>query len=164
MKYMALLTVLLLTACGFSPMYGNSAATNNASIKSNLDLVEIAVIPDREGQFLRNELIDRFYINGYPSTPRYNLSIDKVRERVSNFDITINNEATRRQVLLSTKMALKDTQTNEVILSRSLNAVTSYNVLESEFSTVVTEQSAREAALNDLARQIEQQVVLYLNR
>lgn len=164
MKYMALLTVLLLTACGFSPMYGKSAATNNASIKSNLDLVEIAVIPDREGQFLRNELIDRFYINGYPSTPRYNLAIGKVRERVSNFDITINNEATRRQVLLSTKMALKDTQTNEVILSRSLNAVTSYNVLESEFSTVVTEQSAREAALNDLARQIEQQVVLYLNR
>ena len=53
---------------------------------------------------------------------------------------------------------------DQVVLTRQLNAVSSYNVLPSEFSTRASEQNAREAILNDLARQIEQHVTLYLNR
>lgn len=165
MKYFLVFNLmLLLSACGFSPMYGQNAATNNQSIKSNLSQIDINVIPNREGQFLRNLLIDRFYINGYPASPNYKLSVSPIRENVSNFDITISDEATRRQLNLQTKMHLIDITTNKTVLTRPLTAITSYNVLESEYSTIVTEQSAREAALGDIARQIEQQIVLYLNR
>jgi LPS-assembly lipoprotein len=50
------------------------------------------------------------------------------------------------------------------VLSRTLLASTSYNVLSSQFTTRVSEDDARLNALNDLARQAEQQIVLYFER
>jgi len=152
--------VHLISACGFSPMYAESS--NNMGVTNDLDRISISIIPNREGQFLRNALIDRFYINGEPSNPRYALRIKPITEKVFDFDITVDSEATRRQLKLTSYMTLVDLKTGEPALNRKLLATTSHNVLESEFSTLVTEQSAREAALNDLARQIERQIALYL--
>lgn len=153
------------TACGFQPMYGTaSKSPTGQKTHSALSTIDIDVIPDRSGQFLRNELIDRFYKNGYPSSPQYTLKLSPIKQDIVNFDITIDSEATRRQIRLRTNLVLMDEANNSVALKRDLLAITSYNVLTSEYSTLVTEQSAREAALSDLARQIEQQIVLYLNR
>lgn len=161
MKLLPLLLVLFITACGFSPMYGKHSSAQNSDVRSALNQISIDVIPDREGQYLRNALMDRFYAGGIPSNPAFRLQIDKIQESVADFDITIESEATRRQLHLSTKMRLIDSQTQKILLERSLSAITSHNVLESEFSTIVTEQSAREAALNDLSRQTERQLALY---
>jgi len=59
-------------------------------------------------------------------------------------------------------MRLINTSSGRIVLDRRLVGITAYNVLESEYSTLVTEQSARESALNDLARQMEQQVILFM--
>ncbi|HPF77703.1 MAG TPA: LPS assembly lipoprotein LptE [Alphaproteobacteria bacterium] len=164
MKFLSLFSVLILAACGFSPMYGNSSGANATAPEAGMDQVAIAIIPDREGQFLRNALIDRFYSNGMPANPAYELSFSKINEGISDFDITVDSEATRRQLKLSTTMTLTDNATKQIVLKRPLQAITSHNVLDSEFSTLVTEQSAREAALNDLARQAERQIALYFSR
>ena len=155
---------LQLSACGFSPLYGDSKAVNNASLKSNFDQIEIANIPDRSGQYLRNALLDALYRNGYPSTPHYRLEVRPIVESISDFDITIESEATRQQIRLKTEMALIDLKTGKTVLNRPLLAITSNNILESEFSTLITEQSARDAALNDLARQIERQLALFFSK
>lgn len=160
MKYFILLSVLFLTACGFTPVYKGGAGQQQ-NVSSALSNIDIAIVKDREGQFLRNALIDRFYRNGYPSNPQYRLVTNDIEETISDFDITIDSEATRQLIKLTTSMQLIDLQTNKAVLNRTLVATTSNNVLESEFSTLVTEQAAREAALNDLARQIERQVALY---
>lgn len=162
-KILLFLSVLLLSACSFSPMYGSENAQNNSSTKSNLNQVEISIIPDRSGQYLRNELIDRFYTDGYPSNPRYKLSVAPIQETVSDFDITLESEATRQQIKLATSLNLIDLESGKNVLNRPVRAVTSNNILESEFSTLITEQSAREAALDDLARQIERQLALYFS-
>ena len=147
-----------LIACGFTPMYANK---ENNNLMADLNQIEITIIPDRSGQFLRNELIDRFYTNGYPAQYQYVLSVQPIVERISDFDITVESEATRQQLKLSTSIMLTDKETNKRLMQRNLSAITSSNILESEFSTLITEQSARDAALNDLARQIEQQLALY---
>jgi len=168
MRIISLIALLTLTApissCGFQPMYGNQSVTGHASARAAMNEINIAVIPDRSGQFLRNALIDRFYTSGYPSNTTFELDVQPVRERIVDFDITIEDEATRRQIQMAANFTLKNNETSETVLERRVDATTSYNVLESEYSTIVTEQSAREAALNDLARKIEQQIVLYLNR
>ncbi|MEM6810883.1 MAG: LPS assembly lipoprotein LptE [Pseudomonadota bacterium] len=162
-KLWSVLAVFALASCGFQPQYGQNSGPSPI-IAQKLDSIEIGIIPDREGQFLRNALIDRFYETGYPSTPRYLLQIRPIQEQIFDFDVTLEDAATRRQLRLMINMVLVDRASNEEILNRSLTANTSYNVLESEFTNIVTEQSARESALNDLARQIESQIVLYLNR
>jgi LPS-assembly lipoprotein len=145
-------------------MYGTAhdASTQSAAL---LNQIEIGLIPDRSGQILRNNLIDRFYTQGAPTDAPFLLSIQKIDERINSFDITITAEATRRQVVLTTSYTLTDRQTGRVLMEpQTAQAITSYNVLNSEYATLVTEQSAREAGLGDIARQIERDITLYLKR
>jgi LPS-assembly lipoprotein len=156
--------LLTLAACGFSPMYGSGAGSNGLSGTAGMDQVGIALIPDETGVYLRNILIDRFYQDGYPSAPRYALKIQTIQKTINDLDITVDSESTRRQIKMATSFTLVDSQTSTSVLSRNVTALTSYNVLGSQFTTRISEADAREAALADLARQIETQVVLYFKK
>ena len=167
MKKLALTTLscLSLVSCGFSPMYGTAFQSGDVvDVRATLEHIEIGHVKDREGQFLRNALIDRFYVDGRPSQVDYVLSISDVDESRTDLDITKSSDATRAQLRVTTSIALLDQATNEVVLERSFKAITSFNVLTSEFATRVSEQAARENALNDIAGQIELQIGLYLKR
>jgi LPS-assembly lipoprotein len=160
---------LLLSACGFEPVYGINR-NMPVGVETRLADVEIGAIYgkdreyDRAGQYLRNALIDRFYRAGRPASPRYHLEITELQEHLVELDITKSADATRGQLRISTAMILKDANTGEQLLGRHVAAITSYNILASEFSTRVTEDNARANALDDLARQIEQQLSLYFRR
>lgn len=156
-------TLLLITACGFHPVYGVNKHTSLGA-EDRLERIEIAVIPDREGQALRNLLIDRFYRHGYPDRPQYHLIVEPISENLIDLDITKTADATRGQLQLATRFRLLGTRDGQVLLSRDLRAITSYNILAGEFATRVSEQNARENALKDLARQIESQITLYFKR
>lgn len=164
-KIILMAAILSIAGCGFSPVYGtHNINAHESNANASLKQIRIAPLPDRSGQYLRNALIDRFYTDGYPINPIYLLKIEALKEYKTAFDITVESEATRYQLKISTALSLLDTRTEQNLLQRNLYATSSYNVLESEFSTRVSEQNAREAILNDLARQIEQQITLYLNR
>jgi LPS-assembly lipoprotein len=145
-------------------MYGGGQTGPQAAVKAAYNDIFIDNIPDREGQMLRNHLIDRLYTSGRPVYPSYTLAVGKINESLSDLDITKSSDATRSQLRLSTSMALKDNATGQALLKRDLTAITSYNVLQSQFTTRVSEQNARENAITDLARQIELQLGLYFNR
>jgi LPS-assembly lipoprotein len=162
-KYIAIASILLLAACGFQPMYGRNIH-EQTGVENELPLVDIGNIPDREGQYLRNALIDRFYRDGRPAETRYALSVPAIHEDISDLDITKSSDATRAQLQLSAEMTLTDKETNQVVIRRSLRSITSYNILGSEFATRVSEENARQNVLDDLARQIEMQINLYLKR
>ena len=155
---------LLTAACGFSPVYGTLGSDNAYGSEEILNYVRISNIPDREGQMLRNDLIDRFYKSSRPTNPRYRLKVQPIKETLSELDITISSDSTRGQLRMDTKMTLSDYETREVLLERNIHALSSYNILGSEFATRVSEQNTRENVLNDLARQIENHTVLYFKR
>lgn len=157
---------LCLSACGFEPIYGThlQSKAGQESVQSQLAQVGIDGIPDRSGQFLRNALIDKFYREGRPQNLRYTLHVEPIKESTVDLDITKSSDATRAQLHLRIAMRLTDENTGVVVLSRSLRSIASYNVLTSEFATRVSAQNTRENALNDLARQIELQIALYLKR
>jgi LPS-assembly lipoprotein len=153
--------MLSLAACGFSPLYSTH---HNAGVKSSFDSVYIDNIPDWEGQYLRNALIDRLYSHGRPANPAYTLTISKPQAERRDLDITKTSSATRAQLRIETGMALKDNATGVTVLTRKLIAITSYNILQSQFTTRVSENDTRRSALDDIARQVEQQLALYFNR
>lgn len=157
-----LLVALPLTACGFHPMYGERAIAATPSVQIALNSISIDNIPDRSGQLLRNILSDRFYKTGAPAMPRYRLKVSALNESIVGLDITVDEESTRNQLRATTSMTLTDTATHAVILNRPLYTIVSYNVLQSQFTTRIAEQNARENAIADIARQIEQAIVLKL--
>lgn len=156
--------VLILTACGFQPVYGTGGGVRSSAVENHLAQVEIGSIPDRDGQYLRNALIDRFYRSGRPAQTRYDLSFTPITESKIDLDITKSADSTRGQLKLGTVMTLTARDTGEATLKRTLQATTSYNIIASEFATRVTEANARDNALDDLARQAELQLNLYFRR
>lgn len=163
-KLLPICALLILAACGFEPVYGTLGHEESGSaVEDELAQVYIDNIPDYEGQYLRNALIDRFYRSGRPGNPRYTLTATPVRKSLSDLDITKTADTTRAQLRLDTTISLIDRSSGEVVMTRAVRAITSYNILASEFATRVSEQNTRENALNDLARQITQHVSLYFN-
>lgn len=160
LKFLVAFSLLFLAACGFSPMYGSGAK----SAAEGLDKVEIALIPDQSGVYLRNILIDHFYRDGYPAAPTHTLRVHDMKEDETNLDITTASEATRKQIRINAVMELVERQSGKIVLSRSLSAVNSYNIIGSQFTTRISESDAREAALGDMARQIETHLGLYFKR
>lgn len=155
---------LALAGCGFTPLYAAPGTAGGGDVTAGLDSIHIDNIPNREGQYLRNQLIDRFYRSGRPADPAYRLKIDPIAETLTDLDITKSSSATRAQLRLNTHMTLRDAKTGQVLLDRPLVSVTSYNILQSQFTTRVSEENTRNNALDDLARQIEAQLALYLRR
>lgn len=156
-----LFAVSLLSACGFSPVYGDRGAGSAAPM---LNAIAIGNIPDRDGQMLRNRLIDRFYGNGRPSDPLWSLDIAPVRERLSEIDITKDSDATRGQLRLETDIRLRRIADGTDMLHRTVRTTTGYNIVASRFATRVTEDAARTNAVDDLARQIESAIALFAAR
>lgn len=162
-QILLIVSLLLIASCGFEPVYG-TMGSKNTTVEAGLEQVDIAIIPDREGQYLRNALIDRFYRYTRPQNPKYNLVVAPVTERLIDLDITKDSDATRGQLRLTTSLRLVNIETQETVLTRGLQSISSYNILGSEFATRVTEENARQNTLDDLARQIELQIGLYLKR
>ncbi len=160
MRIFLSLAVLLLAACGFHPVYGVNKYTS-VGVEEHLQNIEIANIPNREGQYLRNQLIDQFYRNGRPRNPQYTLEITSIAETERDLDITIDSDTTRGQLRLSTTMILIENETGEELLNRPLRSIASFNIIESEFANRVSEQDTRENLLNDIARQVEEHLALY---
>lgn len=164
MKHFLLsLALVSIAACGFHPVYGVNKYTP-VGAETKFESIEISGIPDRDGQFLRNELIDRFYRDGRPAATDYTLTVKPIRERRKELDVTIDSDTTRAQLTLRTTIELTDQKTKETLIKQNLQSVASYNVLGSEFANRVSEDATRDNVLKDLARQIELQISLYFKR
>lgn len=154
----AFMAAVLLSACGFQPIYGTSRSSDSP-VAAALNQVTIANIPDRQGQILRNRLIDRFYHNGRPTDPTHTLSITITATEI---DLAIQKDATasRRQLNLNADYRLTDQQGREV-QSGTARSIVSYNKLQAQYGTLASRDNALDRALQEVAEQITNRVSLY---
>ncbi|MDR6775052.1 LPS assembly lipoprotein LptE [Azospirillum sp. BE72] len=155
------LSAASLSGCGFQPLYGGKGV--GAAAADRLMEVDIASIPDREGQKLRNLLIDNFYPSERPSNPRYRLD---VALSASEQKLALQKDATavRAQLLVNAPYRLTDTQTGQVVFQSSSRSMISYNTLEQHYAAIATVQSAYDRALEDISNDITTRVAMYLGR
>jgi LPS-assembly lipoprotein len=160
---LVLTSVLTLTlgACGLSPVYGTFSQSK--PITAALDAIYIDTIPDRTGQELRNDLMDRLVKSGQKSKTdaAYTLTASPVSESIYGIGIAKDDTATRSQIRLSTTFTLK--QGTQTVLTRTVRAVSSFNTLSSQYTTLVTEDAARSQTIKQLSDQIVTQLELYFS-
>ena len=150
--------VLLLTACGFQPLYGTG---RDADASAQLAEVKIERIAERRGQILRNELLDRMNPRGEPARPSYRLAIDTA-ESLQGLGIREDDTATLARLTLTANFSLFDAATQESLLSGSATSINSYNISTSEFATDSAEADARRRGARDLAEDITARVAIFL--
>jgi len=157
----ALITLLPLAGCGFQPVYGTRAG--GVSAGAALANVQVDPIADRNGQVLRNNLIDRFYTDGRPASPRYRLSI-ALTAAEEQLGIQKDATATRARLRLQANYELIDNNSGQVVYRTFSRSVVAYNLLDSQFAVLASRQGAYDRGLTDLADDIRTRLSLYFTR
>ena len=138
-------------------MYAGGAPAVHADI-------EIASIPNRDGQQLRNDLIDRLNPRGRPAEARYILNIEPLKTTSTDLGIQKDATVTRTEIEIEAHVVLKEKGTDVILLDRRLHAVGGYDVLDQQYATLVTRQSVTEHILAELADDIVTALNLSLPR
>lgn len=158
MRIFALISCLLLASCGFKPLY--EAGGSSTEMQAFLAAVDVAPIPDRIGQVMQNRLVSRLASNGR-SEYRLEVALEQSSE---NFGVRPDTATTQEQLTMVATMRLIPVGAEKPVLTESLRARTSFDLVLSDFATVTQrEDSARRLAL-ELAERIHRRLALYFSK
>lgn len=154
---LGLSTAILLAGCGFRPM--NSPQSNGAG-HPELAAVSVAPIADRVGQQLHNRLLDLLNPRGRPAAPRYGLTV-QLTESTEQIGFRKTELATRGNLRLRANFTLYDISNRQTLLSNTRTVVSSYNILQADYATLVAEEDARTSATRELADEIRAALAIH---
>jgi LPS-assembly lipoprotein len=151
-----------LAGCGFQPLYGAGTTTaSGARLSEAMSMVDVAPIPGRVGQKLRNELIFSNTGGGYALTPRYRLDI-AIKERVTDELVQITGNATAQVYQLDANYKLVDIATHKVLYQGAAISRASYNRFQEIFANVRARYDAENRAARTVSESIKTQVAAFL--
>lgn len=158
----ALLMLLMLGGCGFTPVYATPDTGARLAMQDNLRNVEIGLIADRDGQYLRNAILDQ---TGAPTGPqRYFLRIHNLQQIDTGFGIRKSASATRGDITMTARMDLIDSETGTVVLGRDLRSRAGYNRMDNLFGAKVSKDDTTNRMLDEMATQAVTELTLFFNR
>ncbi len=148
---------LALAGCGFKPIY---AISEDGAAPLNQRIAIGAVSAPEEIQpMIVGALTDRMAKkNGEKADYELTVSAKEIAERLA---VQIDATVTRYNYRLNANYALLDLRTGKKTTGRA-KAVTSYNIVSSQYSTLFAERAAREKAARSLAEEIERDLLLQL--
>ncbi len=154
LPFVLTLGFLTLQSCGFRPIY---ATAQGESPVSRLVSVANVAAPETVAPYMIDALDARLgAVNG--ETPRYDLYVE-AREGAERLAVQIDATVTRYNYRLSARYQVIDTQTGASFKGVA-RAVTSYNIVNSQYSTLYAERAAVEKAARQLAEEIERDLLV----
>ncbi len=141
---------LLLSACGFQPMYGdNSALATKTPLTGNLAIDNIG---GHEGQILKTSLEDLLNPEGTAALhPDYRLTI-ALRKTLVPAVIKSDGTIQRYDVVMDSDFKLINNANGKVLLKDSLRRTGSYNVaINANFATYEAEQDVTERTIKEMS-------------
>lgn len=152
--------VFALAGCGFHPLYGPRKTSGTAAAIAS---IQIDLIKDRKGQVLRNFLLDRLSPNGAPTHPRYVLRVTLIESR-QELGIRKDETATRANLRTVATFQLLKPGLNKPLFKGHSESTNSFNIVDSDFATLVAEGDARQRAARRLSDEIATRLAIYFDR
>ena len=151
-------SAVLLSACGFTPIYGQ---TGEGAIGSQLSRVAVTTPDDRLGYRLREQLEDAFGRDAsLPAQYRLETEVEQSRLPLGR---RIDDTATRYQLTLKAKWTLVPLAGGEAITGER-TATTTYASADQPYAAIATQQDGEDRAAADLARLIRLDLMHALSR
>lgn len=159
----------VLAGCAFRPLYGITAS--GARLHDVLKTVDIAPIPGRVGQRIRNELIFNTAQGGAAVTPEYRLEV-AVRESDTAVLVEISGDAQGQIYVIGAEFKLVNIKNNKVVFQGKSNTRAAYDKsfereadgkqVNSLFSNTRARLDAENRAARTLADEIKTRIATYL--
>jgi LPS-assembly lipoprotein len=156
------IAVFVLTVnCGFRPLYGERSMS--ASTVDAMALVDVARLPHRYGQILRNHLLDRITPMGRPISPRYRLKLS-IKTQKEALAIEQDETVERFNFSLVASYKLVDLATAATVFQAQSQSIAAYNVVRSDYATLVAEQDAAARVAREVSDDIKVQLAIFFDR
>jgi LPS-assembly lipoprotein len=161
-RAVVLASALFLGACGFRPVYGTHGLDSGSPVAAELNTIAIENIPDRDGQILRNNLIDRLYGPNRPAKLAYALTV-KVHFSEQDLGILANATATRSLLDMYADYTLTDKIAGKEILKGTAHSVAGFDRLDAMYGTVAARNDAHQRTLHEISEQIVARISVYFS-
>ena len=143
---------LLLSACGFQPMYAQSAG-------AAIGPIHVQMIEGKAGHVLKTEL-DRILAVEAGAGETTDLRIT-LQESVIGLGIRLDESATRAELRLTANYVLTPPQgSGRQIMRGSVNAIANYDIPLGAFGEIAAQDDARERAAEVLAQRFRAELAL----
>jgi LPS-assembly lipoprotein len=156
LKLLALL--LALSGCGFTPLYGGG----DGGVAQQLDLVNVANIPERTGQMLRMSLQTQLHTAGEPAAELYSLAVSYSIAGTA-IGIQEDSSATRTRYVANARWVLTPIGNPRApLVQGAASTEDAANVIDQQYFAVTLENDTINQQLADeIAAQITAQVAAY---
>jgi LPS-assembly lipoprotein len=153
----------MFSACGssgFHPLYGPTAS--GAGLDQRLAQVEVATIPGRVGQRVRNELIFQYTGGGPPLPPAYRFEVE-VRESLLSTMVQITGESLGQIYQVDATYRLINLKDKKVVYQGHSTARANFERFQSIYSNVRAREDAENRAASTIAAEIKTRLAAYLS-
>ncbi|MFV0299078.1 MAG: hypothetical protein ACK5JT_23490 [Hyphomicrobiaceae bacterium] len=163
----ALMLVLTTTlaACtdssGFRPLYGPTAT--GSTVQAKMAAVEVATIPSRVGQRIRNELIFQNTGGGEAAPRQYQLKIG-IKESLNSGLVTATGDSLTQTYNLQAMFTLIRMKDKKVLLTGTSYANASFERFQQIYSNVRAKEDAENRAAGTVADDIRTRIGIALSR
>ncbi len=152
---------LLAGACGFHPLYGNTAS--GGSVSGTFKTIYVEPITDfgvaNTGYELRNSLIDQLDSNEGAS---YRLKVS-LSEATQGVVLLQDASITRYNDRLTVKFTLTDSA-GKLVTKGTEVGLSAYNAVASPYATLIAQQDADKRLAQDLAERIRMDLAVYFEQ
>ena len=148
----ASLSLLLLAACGFQPMYAPAGGGNA------IGPVSVVEIEGKAGHVLRTELTRLLAVEDDGSAPM-ELEIT-LSENVSNLGIRVDESATRAELRLTANYVLTPPTAGSRVMRGSVITTVNYDIPTAAFGEIAAQDDARERAAETMAQRFRAELAM----
>jgi LPS-assembly lipoprotein len=158
----AVLTALMLAACGFHPLYGG---ISGGGVPRAFASIYVEPVYDSSvahtGYELRNSVIDILDANQGPAA--YNLQMTL---RIATQGVALQNDATitRYNDTLTVDYVLTDASSGKPVKTGTETGLSAYNVAPSPYATLAAQQDANKRVAQDIAGRIRIALGVFFNQ
>ena len=162
-RRLIVLACLSLAGCGFRPLYDDRPRGEGLPAAQALAATRVATIPDRQGQILRNAIIQRLG-NGPGVAPRYELHVALTIRR-ELLGVRRDETASRQRVNATADFTLRPLRAGDPVFASRAFAVDAFNITPNEFFAAQLSGEAAEARVAErLAEDIVAQIAAFYAR
>ena len=153
--FFCLIVFFIFTSCGYEPIYSKNANTNK-------ELLSISVqnIKNRPGQILRNTLLNQLNPERERVITKYRLIVE-ISESKKDLAYRKDMSSTRTDLEITANYLLKDIKNGEILLKQDVKSISSFDVVESVYATLIAEKDVREKNLKVISNDIYTNLVFF---
>ena len=145
----------MFSSCGYEPIYSKNVNTNKELLS-----ISIKNIKNRSGQVLRNTLLNQLNPDRERVIIKYRLII-KISENKTNLAYRRDMSSTRQDLEVIAKYLLKNAKNEEILLKQEAKSISSFDVVESVYATLIAENDARKKNLQVISDDIYTNLIIF---